>query len=337
MLGGEILKPSQRDSALDIVRAFGIILMIMGHVGFGDNFSHFIHAFHMPLFFIVSGYLLSIPKGPQWYIKKAVKMVSSYFIFAIIGIIFQTLFDHGFNNIESYLRAVVMVDSSAIPISGAVWFLIVFLWGQMFYGLILQFSQKYEIILGVLCVFLGILMNNLHIYLFMIDVSFVSIGFLLIGRLIRKYQIISKIKQICFISPKGILMQLFGICITISIFFFPEVNMRIREYGIVFVFFFNATCAVCVIWWLALRITSKKTVLDNVIRLVEKVGRNSLMYLGLNQIVIIVVQYVFQKISGGGYEIFKQYNILIFSVSFVILYALAEILSKFNIYIKELI
>lgn len=42
---------------IDIFRAFGIILMVMGHLNFGGNFDHFIHAFHMPMFFFVSGFL----------------------------------------------------------------------------------------------------------------------------------------------------------------------------------------------------------------------------------------------------------------------------------------
>mgnify|MGYP007030225338 CR=1 FL=1 len=29
--------------------------MIMGHVGFGGHFDKWIHAFHMPMFFFVSG------------------------------------------------------------------------------------------------------------------------------------------------------------------------------------------------------------------------------------------------------------------------------------------
>lgn len=41
---------------IDIYRAFGIILMVMGHIGFGGKFDKFIHAFHMPMFFFISGF-----------------------------------------------------------------------------------------------------------------------------------------------------------------------------------------------------------------------------------------------------------------------------------------
>lgn len=42
---------------VDTLKAFGIILVVMGHV-FHDSdsiVSHFIYAFHMPLFFLLSG------------------------------------------------------------------------------------------------------------------------------------------------------------------------------------------------------------------------------------------------------------------------------------------
>lgn len=37
--------------------AVGIVLMVMGHIGFGKVFDILIHAFHMPMFFFVSGFL----------------------------------------------------------------------------------------------------------------------------------------------------------------------------------------------------------------------------------------------------------------------------------------
>lgn len=41
---------------MDVFRGLGILLMVMGHIGFGGAFDKFIHAFHMPMFFFVSGY-----------------------------------------------------------------------------------------------------------------------------------------------------------------------------------------------------------------------------------------------------------------------------------------
>ena len=44
---------------VDLFRGIGILLMIMGHVGFGAHFDKFIYAFHVPMFFVISGFLYS--------------------------------------------------------------------------------------------------------------------------------------------------------------------------------------------------------------------------------------------------------------------------------------
>lgn len=41
---------------LDIAKGITIILMVIGHTSIPDPFSRFIYAFHMPLFFIASGW-----------------------------------------------------------------------------------------------------------------------------------------------------------------------------------------------------------------------------------------------------------------------------------------
>lgn len=46
-----------RDTGIDIVRAIGIILMVLGHIGV--PYSSIIFRFHMALFFIISGYCFS--------------------------------------------------------------------------------------------------------------------------------------------------------------------------------------------------------------------------------------------------------------------------------------
>lgn len=44
--------------------------MIMGHIGFGYGFDFFIHAFHMPMFFFVSGYVFRERRGSMFDLLK---------------------------------------------------------------------------------------------------------------------------------------------------------------------------------------------------------------------------------------------------------------------------
>lgn len=47
----------ERKKELDIIKGCGILLMVIGHSGF--PFWHFIYLFHMPIFFIASGYVFN--------------------------------------------------------------------------------------------------------------------------------------------------------------------------------------------------------------------------------------------------------------------------------------
>lgn len=52
----------QRDAVLDAMRGIGIVLMVVGHSGFGG--TSFIYLFHMALFFMLSGYFSIWGKAP---------------------------------------------------------------------------------------------------------------------------------------------------------------------------------------------------------------------------------------------------------------------------------
>lgn len=51
-----------RESYVDVVRGLAIILVVLGHLGIPFPMHSFIYGFHMPLFFILSGYLYSSSK-----------------------------------------------------------------------------------------------------------------------------------------------------------------------------------------------------------------------------------------------------------------------------------
>ena len=59
------LKP--RENWIDWAKAIGILLVVMGHVDTKlTGANALIYAFHMPLFFVVSGYLSYNSISPLW-------------------------------------------------------------------------------------------------------------------------------------------------------------------------------------------------------------------------------------------------------------------------------
>lgn len=52
----------ERNVTIDIMKGIGIILMVVGHSGYPSFLRNFIYTFHMPLFFMISGYLITESK-----------------------------------------------------------------------------------------------------------------------------------------------------------------------------------------------------------------------------------------------------------------------------------
>ena len=84
-MNGQSLSKQVRIDYIDLFRAFGIILMIMGHIKFGGNFDKWIHAFHMPTFFFVSGWFYKLKKNVGHQIIRKIKtLLLPYIIFELL-------------------------------------------------------------------------------------------------------------------------------------------------------------------------------------------------------------------------------------------------------------
>lgn len=78
---------------IDSLKGFAILLVVIGHLNFVSNeLNQYIYSFHMPLFFFISGYLLSIGKylnnGKFFLRKKVHSLIMPYFLFSLISYIF---------------------------------------------------------------------------------------------------------------------------------------------------------------------------------------------------------------------------------------------------------
>lgn len=73
----------ERNKTIDCMKGLAIIFMVVGHIHISALVDKFIYSFHMPLFFIVSGYLYHRRTVSLEYLKKKVKtLILPYFVFA---------------------------------------------------------------------------------------------------------------------------------------------------------------------------------------------------------------------------------------------------------------
>lgn len=80
-----------RNNTVSIAKAIGIILMVVGHSGCPTGLYHFIYFFHMPLFFIISGYFFNPQSTESKKIFMTRKIQTLWFPFVKWSFIFLLL------------------------------------------------------------------------------------------------------------------------------------------------------------------------------------------------------------------------------------------------------
>ena len=134
---------TSRNIQIDITKGVGIILMIIGHCSlFDGTVRYLIFSFHMPLFFIFSGYFFR-DKPIVDVVKSGIdRLVKPYIIYALIteilfrlfwrkgvvSCIMDILFAHG-----GPKHTIFFPTETSI---GPIWFLMAIFWCRIFYTLI---------------------------------------------------------------------------------------------------------------------------------------------------------------------------------------------------------
>lgn len=84
---------TNRNKWMDVAKGITIILMILGHASIPDVLSRFIYSFHMPLFFIASGWLTNWEKNTvrDFFIRKVKSLVIPFIIYSTVVLIIISL------------------------------------------------------------------------------------------------------------------------------------------------------------------------------------------------------------------------------------------------------
>lgn len=305
----------ERNHFVDLLRGMGIVFMIMGHIGFGSKFDLWSHAFHMPLFFLVSGYFLPgrQPGFGEFLRHKARKLLVPYFFTAAFcaGTAFY-LYRSGklILHVEEHLRDIFLYPSTGdIPISGALWFLTALFWVQIIYYLIqkacgdrpgLTFAASAVISLTGM-----VLIQRFRPPIpFGLDSAIGSLVFFGTGHMLKKLEprIGSRIRtEFWLVFPDMALLLISCLLIWKN----GYVNFRSCIYGRPLLCWFNAVSVTLLLWHMCRcgeSLRERITVFRYPLDLGESIGRNSLTYLCSNQLVITLLNvYVLQNMALPHY------------------------------------
>ncbi|GAB6694438.1 acyltransferase family protein [Streptococcus uberis] len=318
---------------LDFYRTIGILFMIMGHVGFGGVFYKFIHAFNMPMFFFLTGYFFRPNDDiPNILLKKIKKLLLPYLtvtlIFCFVGYIFQL----GKGLIDNFTNFIIC-DTNNMIIGAAIWYLLSMFFAELIYNFInlLLKNEMFKFFTCLIIVVIGLIFSNLDIFIyFSIVPALVGVGFIYLGDQFKKYSelLIDKIDEF---DPQKFLFIIFFITFlnTLLIFLNEEVNMRINQYGFIPLFWINSITSIllifCVSYFLNNFITKSYTKIKKYYYNFLEIGRNSIIYLCFNQLIIFLLNYFSIRMIVAPKIILK---IIILVMTLIILNILNKIISK---------
>ena len=312
---------------LDIFRSFGIIAMVVGHIWYVRPLDHFIHAFHMPMFFWISGFLFRHKSKEEqsllsYIVKKAKTLLLPYCIFGIAHYIFSVVISPGQID-TSPLIHLFSVNTYGLPICGALWFLTALFFTDLLFFLIDRYITYVPLKIALIaCIALvGSVTKAIFPFTlpFALGPSLVGVGLYYIGHLCRQYAsraVVQRCMNLSWIST-----IIFGAMTTFLIFTNGYINMREESYAILPLFWINAFLSIVVGINLAKLIC--KHIQNTIVgKWLIGVGQNSIVYVCFNQVVIFAAK------KGASLLGLRSYVSLIFILvsTLVILWFLSKMI-----------
>ena len=176
---------------IDYAKGIGIFLVIVGHFWYFSKYpvvNKLIYSFHMPMFFMLSGFVYNIYKNISIgkYIKeKFIRILLPTIFYLILGVI--KLYLTEMQSFKELFRLFIFYDGKC-PYNSPCWFFIV-----LFEIYIIIYIFKYflrnrysSLAFSILCLITGYIIYHGKIFIpFGIDRAIIALGFFSVGAFIR--------------------------------------------------------------------------------------------------------------------------------------------------------
>lgn len=317
---------------IDFARGIGILLMVIGHAGNIPNVKLWIYSFHMPLFFILTGYICSLSKRERFrgknglttiLVRNAKAYLIPYCLLFSVNLVLQLTLDFAkgirggiIDNLVRYcLRGFLYSYDTDYPNCSPLWFLTCLFIAYILFWVLMQ-CGKYKPVVALMMI--GILLLVLQIekqlntdeLLWHIDVALIASVFMLIGFYLPIFQrwLDNKrtVIRICVLSALFIVGSVIGI-------FNGRINMVKNEYQNIVFFFISAISISVVI------VEVCRLVIDKQFPLIKNSvsfwGKNTLIFMGFNYFVNTIVRVIFGHFHLEETIFYSIFDIIIVMIS----------------------
>ena len=156
---------NQRDIVFDIMKGIGILSVLVGHwPGINETVKTFVYSFHIPLFFLISGYFTQTAFSLQGMKKSARRLVIPFLFTQLLIIGWYVFWGAAKSDYSLLIRSVLSLAWGSGDIIGSrygdiyvgpLWFLIALFWGKTLFQLFMIKNSKWKLLLFCLLASVG--------------------------------------------------------------------------------------------------------------------------------------------------------------------------------------
>lgn len=285
-----------RDPIYDRARGIGMILVIYGHMFTGAPFS-FIFSFHMPLFFVISGMLISKTRIESLYSEWAKHIVKRYLpplvFFALLGGIVNALFFKT-PDFRQMCKDFILHMSSDELLTGAIWFLSMLGFVMLLVPLLIKLQKKvnwggrfYAVVITTLSLLAYLLSKIPYTLPFLIKTIPVALLFVYIGYTFKSILLEMTNSK----KAKKVVLYTFPLFVVL-VFLNRTVNLAIPVYNDFFIYL------VCALYGtlMTMQISTYKLP-----RFIDYLGEHSLIVFSLHAIWITAFVTILNYFLGSSF------------------------------------
>lgn len=327
----------KRISWIDIAKCIGIILVLIGHVSKNKNIHTFIYSFHMPLFFIISGYLYCYKDN---YIKnKAIKILIPYLFFSVVSFTYWYFIERNIrgqdiNPITPLVNIILARGGDENYVYNvALWFLPCLFITEVICHILIKKVKNIKI-LSIFILTLSVIGYIYSLFDFIrlpfgIDIAFVSIGFYFIGYLWKERgeKLFDKLNLSLI---KHIILIIACFIVIIFSLLLPDMNMANLQYPL-------APPILYIIPTIGTFMIFEISKLINECKWMEFLGKNSLIIMGIHEPIKRVVLEVIHRITNISTEILRTNILGILATTIILLLICVPIIYILNRYFSVLL
>ena len=261
----------QREQWIDIGKGLAIILMVIGHTSIPHGLSNFIWAFHMPFFFLVSGWVTHWNKTSfkEFVIRRSKSLLVPFFVYSLIVLSIYSLI--GNNKWHDWLF---------LGWGGyALWFVPVLYVASIIAKMILMTKKEFlTIVIIIILIVLGAALRYMHISLpwTMCSVPYAT-ALIMIG---------AKVQCVSFKNNVWLFLISFAITITVSLFW--RLDMASNQIIPVLPLTIGALAGCIMLLCLSQFIEKHSPHVSNVL---SSIGRETYVVMAFSQIFILFLNY----------------------------------------------